>query len=290
MHGHGSLLFPAFIYKILNHKTKLILTFHTQPQLGSNPKKGLIRYLWGKMLHKCNYVVALTDTHEKSLRKIYPLPDKIKIIPFGVNVLNITEDEINDFKLKLKLDLKQNFFILSTVGIFVWDWKVKGIEFLLETLRELINQNMNIVLLIAGDGPLRKRIENKIDSLKLKDFVYILGNVDKPAIPVTISDVYVHLALNEALPAAVLEAMKIGKAIIAANRGGLKDIIIDGENGILVEPENAKEVAEKIKLVLENDRIRKNLEIKAKQYAEQNYTWEKCADAYLSLYSEKDLV
>lgn len=71
-----------------------------------------------------------------------------------------------------------------------------------------------------------------------------------------------------------IEAMALGKVVIASKIGGLKEIIQDSENGILFEPKNSKELAEKMNMLLDNPRLRATLGNKAKETVVKNYTWE----------------
>jgi glycosyltransferase involved in cell wall biosynthesis len=79
--------------------------------------------------------------------------------------------------------------------------------------------------------------------------------------------------------------MAVGKPIIATPVGGIPEVIKDGENGLLVEPD-AKKIAGKIEFLLENPQIAKKLGENAKRTAEK-FTWEKTAERFLEIYMMK---
>ena len=87
------------------------------------------------------------------------------------------------------------------------------------------------------------------------------------------SDIFVLPSLSEGFPNVILEAMAAGLPIISSNVGGVPDIIQDEVNGLLVEPMNSKEIAEKVLFILTNEELRKKIVINNKIKV-QNYSLE----------------
>jgi len=186
----------------------------------------------------------------------------------------------------LKLGLGDAAPILCTIGVFSWDWKVAGHLICMEAVASLRKDFPRIKLLIAGDGAFRSYLETTVKNLGLQDNIIFLGNVDHVDEVLSMADIYVHMALNEGCPLAVVEAMRAGKPIVAARQGGIPEIIEDGVTGILVEPTPNALAASVVDLLLSEER-RATLGRNAFSYAASNFTWEVIAQKYFTLYTKE---
>jgi glycosyltransferase involved in cell wall biosynthesis len=119
----------------------------------------------------------------------------------------------------------------------------KGISILLAAAREACAVEPKMRFIVAGDGPHRPALEREVRDAKLGAFVRFLGlRSDIPDL-VLACDGYVLPSLWEGLPLALLEALALGKPIVATHVGGNPEIVEDGINGYLVPPRNAGELA-----------------------------------------------
>jgi glycosyltransferase involved in cell wall biosynthesis len=141
----------------------------------------------------------------------------------------------------------------------------------------------NIRLLIAGDGKFRRYLEDIVRRREMEDCITFLGNVDFIPELLALSDIYVHMALNEGCPHSVIESMRAKKPIIAANRGGIPEILENDVTGLLIEPD-AERLAEAVERLVVNKRETESLAQKASEYASANLTWEIIAKRYLAVY------
>jgi len=109
--------------------------------------------------------------------------------------------------------------------------------------------------------------------------------VENPFVPLKICDLYTHITLGEGgLSLPLLEAMAMGKPIVATPVGGIPEAITDGENGLLVAPE-AEQVAEKIDLLLRNREYGERLGRCAKATVGERFTWEQATKTFLGVYN-----
>lgn len=104
----------------------------------------------------------------------------------------------------------------------------------------------NIHLSIAGDGPMRGKIEAQLASGKYSERVDLLGRVDDMPGLISRSDILVVPSLMEATPYVILEAMAAGKPVIASGIFGIPEQVEDGVTGILVPPGDEASIAEAI--------------------------------------------
>jgi glycosyltransferase involved in cell wall biosynthesis len=118
--------------------------------------------------------------------------------------------------------------------------------------------------------------------------VIFTGFLKNPQIPLSISDIYTHISLQEGQSIAILEAMALGKPVIASKTGGIPEVIKDGENGLIVESD-PEIIAQKI-IELSSDR--KLMEILGKNAqitATKNHSWARASEEFMNIYLEKSM-
>ncbi len=121
----------------------------------------------------------------------------------------------------------------------------KGVEVLLEALRELRHRIPRTALRIAGDGEHRVRLERRTAELGLETAVSFLGtceagrvrNLLRGATALVVPSIY------EGMPLVVLEAMEAGVPVVASRVSGIPEVVVDGETGWLVRPEDPEDLA-----------------------------------------------
>ncbi len=240
--------------------------------------------------------------------RIYKIVDKIVVLSGSmkkeaINRLNIDINKINvvyngvdmnifDFKKYSRRN--NNNFLIGFVGTF---YKWQGIEHLLDAFaivkNRTMNKNINPKLLLVGDGPLRQPIENKINSLNIKNYVSITGMVPFKQVPKYIAsmDVFVIprpqiIETNSALPLKLLEGMAMAKPVIATDIPGIREVIRNGFNGILVDSKNlVSSLAEAILMLLDNKSITVNFGLNAYDTVQSRFSWDISAEHLFNIYS-----
>lgn len=297
IHCHGRIhyLLISYMYKILfDINVKLVCSFYTQPpdqgylsKTVSVPKvcnfERFKKQISIFLLNRTDWIIANSNSLAENLKRSLGcrFVNPVKMIPSGVEAYNICERDVQDFIEYYSL---QNAYpVFSTVGVLQWDWKVAGMLILLKAFRGVIKEWPSSRLILVGDGQYRSMIEESIEQLKLQGHVLMTGNVSNTFIPLAVSDIYCHMALNESCSVSILEAMITGKPIIAAAAGGNSDLINDGQTGILVEP-----MVESLRLAMlelgQNRERAAKLGHAAEVVARENYNWDVIAEKYLRLY------
>lgn len=230
------------------------------------------------------FITANSDFTKRWYLKMFgqDLGRKSTVIFGGVNRENYKKDpkEIEYINRKYNLDTKK--VVLFTGRLT----KNKGVIYLIRAA-SLINGTV----LILGDGPERKAIEEEIKKLKLKN-VLMLGYIktDNQRLFHAFyerADVYVCPSIwNEPLGLTILEAMAAHCPVVATKRGGVISIIKDNINGLFIKARNSKEIAEKVNLLLENDNLRKKFSDNAYKTILEKFTWEKIASRFEEIYKQ----
>jgi L-malate glycosyltransferase len=137
--------------------------------------------------------------------------------------------------------------VIGIVGRLV---PVKGHDALLRTMPGVLAKVPEARLLIVGDGPERQALENRAHELGLGGCVFFAGHVTDVYAALRSVDVCAIPSLSEGLPYVLLEAMAMGKPVVASAVGGLAETLRHCENGVLVRPNDAQALTEALVSVL----------------------------------------
>jgi glycosyltransferase involved in cell wall biosynthesis len=201
--------------------------------------------------------------------------EKIRVIHSGV--------DIERFKAAAIAGGDNGAPVIGTAAVLE---ERKGHRFLLEAAAELKRQGHRLKYRIAGDGSQREKLERLAQSLGLQREVEFLGFVsDVPAFLSAI-DIFVLPSLFEGLGVAVLEAMAAARPVVASDTGGLRELVADGETGLLVAPEDSISLARTIsQLASQRERMRA-MGANGRARVEKYFTMEKMAQQNESYYFE----
>jgi len=267
---------PCFLFKKIYRKPYIVWCHGFDVYFPWKFKKIISKIV----LDEANEIIALTNNMKNELKKkckkdIFVLPNGIFLEKFKGFSKQIIRD-----KLKIHFNEK--------IIIFVGELKqVKGVKYLIKAFK-IINQKVpKAKLFLIGDGKQKKELEELVEKLNLKQNVVFVGKVMNEDVPeyMVASDIFVLSSLSEGLPVTILEAMASGLPIIATKVRGLSEIIKEGENGFLVKPEDPDEIAEKILLIIQNDKLRKEISDNNKKKAKE-YDWENIIEKIEKIYSK----
>lgn len=199
-------------------------------------------------------------------------PKKIYYIPNGYNPEKIKYISKNVARKHLGLDINSKI-IFNLARLY----PEKGQQYLIEAMNHVLKERDDILCFIGGDGPLRKKLQRQIKELKLEAHVKILRYLPNKEIQywMNASDIFVLPSLSEGNPTVMFEALGVALPFVGTKVGGIPEIIISENYGLLVEPGNPKDLAEKILIALEKEWNRSKIQ----KYAQQ-FTWSTIAEKY----------
>lgn len=181
---------------------------------------------------------------------------------------------------------ERNDYVLGDYAFYLGRLsKEKGILNLIEAIGDIPNAK----LLIAGDGPERERIEAYISEHKLDGRITLLGYQNQDSIHKYITNsrfIVVPSIWNENCPYSVLEAMEIGKPIVASRIGGIPELIADGENGYLYKADDINELKEKLTLLLDDDEKVNSFAQKSRELYESYYSPDSYYNELIKIYNK----
>ncbi len=305
IHGHSGYSMLGLITGI-SSKIARVPSIHSiyspiQPIVSHNTVMFFSNKILSKFyLSQVNKIIAVTENIQRSLIGAGLPKYKIEMVPPSIDT-NIYNPSISgeDMRKYIGIDLDQP--LLVYVGNLT---KIKGIHVLIEVLRIIVRQFPNIRLLMALNMPLSKyeeedsvglydterdfKIKEKIKSYGLNDNIIPLGIVKNMPQVIAASDVFITPFLNTVgvvdYPTSMLEAMAVGKPIIATKVGGIPEIIKHKKSGILVEPNNVDELVAAILYMLNNKEEAKNMGKEGAKTISENFRLEIVVDELERIY------
>lgn len=180
--------------------------------------------------------------------------DRITVLPNGIKREFIEKLKGNFQNQKLKPNISSILFLGSLL-------KTKGLMDLIQAVSLVVTKRKNVNFVFAGEmrsNKEKKEVEGFINRNGIQSFIKFPGVVtgERKARLILSSDIFILPSHSEGQPLTVLEAMAAGLPVITTNVGVLTETVIDCENGFIVEKKNPREIAEKILLLLEDEKLR----------------------------------
>lgn len=220
--------------------------------------------------------------------------DDIAWLPFIKNKMVVVHNGINDFKSLTKKEASEIIGgtdgkkLLLTIAEL---HKNKGIDVALRGIAMLPEQYKSLIAYrVVGEGEERANLEKFSKELGLSQIVQFLGFIEDAKKILPGADIFMLPSRTENLPFAILEAGIKGLPIIAASVGGIPEIIQDMKNGILVHPQNPKEIAEAITYMLDHKAKSKEFGVAIKNTVTENFSLEKMLSKTIDLYNKLKFV
>lgn len=260
-----------YIYKI-----PYVITIH-----GGGLSKWLFNWFYQRLFKRAENVIGVSKAicSEYSIRLERDISHCPPLLPF-----KRSKNDKLDLRKTLKVDEKAKVFL------FVGSLKtikspITIIRAISEFDRDYLSKN-KIIILFAGDGPQIDELKNMIQDNDLDNFLVLLGNIKNELLKdyYKISDYYIISSKFEGTPIGLLEAMFNELTIIGSDVIGINTIIKHNENGLLFKYNDQKMLLENIKLIIEKDKIAKNLAQNAKLDFEKLYQYSSVTNFYLGIF------
>jgi PEP-CTERM/exosortase A-associated glycosyltransferase len=181
-------------------------------------------------------------------------------------------------------------FVIGFIGSF---YRYEGLDLLVTAFERLIKHLKNSVLLLVGGGEVESELKSQIEQLKIQESVIMPGRIPHHRIPgvYALMDVMVYprysMRLTELVtPLKPLEAMAVGKVVIASDIGGHRELIRPNETGLLFRAGDVSTLVESLVKVLDDQVLRSGLEKQATHWVGQEHTWDKTTSVYSDIYAK----
>ncbi len=283
-HGYKGNILAGIVPRVFR-KIPMVSTLHGWTNTRTLSKLALYEWLDKRMLRYREAVVAVNK-----LMLLNPAVVAAKIDPDKLYIVNngIARDPINRKMTELPgyLPIKEfsgDSFVIGAIGRLSQE---KGYEFLLRAIASLHREGRNIRLVLAGEGPLKKDLQQLATSLGIDKHVMFTGYLANASDYLNCFRILVISSLSEGLPITLLEAMRAGVPVISTRVGGIPDVIEDGNSGILVQPTDADGLSSAIKQLADDPLVCESLANNASIRFRERFTSERMTMSYLDIYKK----
>jgi len=211
--------------------------------------------------------------------------NKIQLIPFGVN-LNSFNPNTNGSTIRKKLGIQEDdIALISTRALRNHHY---NIETFIKAMPLILKSIKNAKFIVKGTGPLESHLRNLAKRLNVSDKVAFIGLVPHAELAnyLAAADIYVSTCITDTTSVSLLEAMACGLAPIVTDIPGNREWITNKENGLLFQPENHEDLAEKTIQLIENEQLRKQFGDKCYNKVRRKASWENCVTRMERIYQE----
>lgn len=251
-------------------------------------KYKLTQYLETRVCKKVDHVCILCNGLKNDLIQRELPAEKITPVFNGINpedLHQVPPDET--YRKAWHLEGKT---VIGFVGSF---YRYEGLDLLVQAFSNLVEKNGNCVLLLVGGGEMQEELKEKARTLGIKDRVIMPGRIphEKIAGVYALIDILAYprysMRLTELVtPLKPLEAMAIGKSFVASDVGGHKELIQDGQTGLLFKAGDVESLTSSLLKLADNPSVKSTLEKNAMEWVNQHHTWEKTTAVYSEIYNK----
>jgi glycosyltransferase involved in cell wall biosynthesis len=224
-----------------------VMTFHNptllpQNRQGRDLRSRLRRALQSRMYRRASALIAVSDEVKAALCTISGVrAERVHVVHSGIDPRPpVTPAERAELRVRHASLVEGASPLLVSAGRLV---ESKGHELVIETLPHLVAAHPRLRLWIAGEGPLAGALGERARELRVSDHVRWLGNRDDLPELLDLADLFITGTRFEGLGLAAAEAQQAGLAVVGFRVSGIRDVVVDGETGLLVPDGDVRALA-----------------------------------------------
>lgn len=222
-------------------------------------------------------------------KSLLPKLDHIAITPFGVDMAIFDQCYI-PLAEKTSDDI-----VVGTVKVLAHKYGIDTLLHAFALCRHSLQSThpdiaKRLKLRIIGDGPQREELQQLAHNLNIMDVTVFVGRVAHTQVAKELAKLDVYVALSrldsESFGVAIIEASAAGRPVIVSDAGGLPEVVIHGKTGLVVKRESPEQAAHAISSLIVDSKLRFELADSGYMHVRNNYSWDKCIQTMLDLYSD----
>lgn len=244
-------------------------------------RRTLLRLRTRVMTAPMSRIIAISEFVKEQLIDAGVQESKILVRYLGVDNERFQPDTSARTEFVNTFKIRPDELILSTVSYLR---PFKNPQVLVHACKELKNRNVAARLFVAGNGEMLSTLKELSQKLQVEENIHWLGNVDDPRNLLQSSDIFLLASTGEAFGLVLTEAMACGVPVVGTRSGSLPEVVDDGKTGLLVPPNDSSGLANAIQILSQDQRLRRDMAMKAVERVKQSFTVGKAVANTISIY------
>ena len=267
-----------FLKDLLGSKTKFLTVFHGFDVSAVLNQEGINFY--HELFEKGDLFLPISNYWKKKLVNLGCASSKIEVHRMGIDL-----DKFPFVPRKKDSSITK----LLTVARLV---EKKGLEYSIRAIAKIKNKFPNLEYKIAGDGPLRGKLQELIQKLNLQDTIFLLGPVDQSEVRKLMLDSHIFILPSittrsgdkEGIPVVLMEAQAMGLPVISTWHSGIPELVRDGKSGFLVPEKNVEALVNRLEYLIQHPEIWPSMGFQGRKMVEENYDLKKLTNRLIHIY------
>jgi glycosyltransferase involved in cell wall biosynthesis len=241
------------------------------------------------VFNRAKAVIACSNDLAERAERLGLASEKEQVIPYGVDVRKFCKGDGKEIALREKLGIDLDEVVVLGLGRLVYK---KGFEYLVRAVPPVIAEFEKVKFIIVGAGPLQNQLRSIAKELGISECLLMPGLVSWDEVPqyMDMCDVFVVPSIKDqegnvdGLPNVLLEAMALGKPVVASRIGGIPAVLQHERNGLLVDEKDPQQLATAINRLLLSPGLRKRYGSAGREKAKRELNWENIVQATMGIY------
>ncbi|MGH9968275.1 MAG: glycosyltransferase family 4 protein [Pyrinomonadaceae bacterium] len=244
-------------------------------------KRSLLQMRNKLALFPTSKVIAISNFIKEQLMNGGVKENKIVVRHLGIDTNRFKPDPSAQQRLKENYGIQPDELILSTVQYLR---PIKNPQTIVQACGELAKRNLRAHLFVAGDGEMLEELQALSRRLGIADRTHWLGLVPDPTSLLQASDLFILSTVGEAFGLVLAESMACGVPVVGSRSGGIPEVVVDGETGLLVPPLEPELFADAIAQLGRDTEMRSRLSRQAIKRVREQFSMEKTVGATMRIY------
>jgi len=216
-------------------------------------------------------MVAVSQaTRNDLVDKLHVPADKVVLIHNGIEEQAVDAERVAE--IRRQLECKNGDKLVVYVGRIAFH---KGLSYLMEAAKAVLVADPRVRFVLVGEGPMEEELRREAGAKPLAGRFQVMGRRTDALDYIAAADLFVLPSLSEGLPLTLLEAAMMGKAMVASDVGGVPEVVVDGETGLLIPAGDAGRLADAIGRLLSDDKLRSRMSAAARRLWLREFTADK---------------
>ena len=276
IHSHTSHAHSLAFFASMGCRVRRLVTRRVDFSIFRRNFFGLNGIKYRRMAH---YYIAISGYIKQVMEKDGIEAARIFVVPSGIDPVRLVADSGNH--LLGEFDIQANERVVINVAHLAGH---KGQQYLVRAIPHVLDKIARVRFFIIGGGERMSELKQLAASLGLERQLVFTGFRQDVGGFYNIADLFVMSSVQEGLGTAVLDALALAKPVVAANSGGLPEIIHDGQTGRLVEPANPVALARGIIELLENHELAGRLAQRGKAMVKEKFSVDAMVEKNIAVY------